>query len=233
MDGYSSSISGSASDGYVITNTLQVGNLVLNKTVSADSSVDTSGMTFTFYVSGFDTDVQSITDRNENKYTVTDGIAAVTVSADGSVTLVNVPVGTYTIYETDGTAVTANGYEWTVSGENGEQVTVTDGSTVEISITNILKTTTTSEEETGSTENTDSAETTETESTENVEATETEDYTSEETTTTEESVSTNPIEVASAQTGDTMNVTPYTIIMLAAAAVILSLVIYSRRKNAE
>lgn len=117
------------------------GSLTLTKTVKADSSITTTGMEFTFYVSGFDTAVTSVTDSDGNTYTVSNSVATVTVPADSSVTLVDIPVGSYTVYETDGTAdttVTANNYTWTISGDEDKSVTVTKGGTASATITNTV-----------------------------------------------------------------------------------------------
>ncbi|MCD8322666.1 MAG: Cna B-type domain-containing protein [Oscillospiraceae bacterium] len=135
VSNYSSVTTGNATDGYTITNTLDTGDLTLTKTVKADGSIDTSSMTFTFYVRGFGDGVTSVSDGT-NTYPVTDGVAAVTVPANGSVTLKDIPVGSYTVYETNGTTITANGYTWTVSG--GGEVTVTKGETASATITNTV-----------------------------------------------------------------------------------------------
>ncbi|MCD8146472.1 MAG: Cna B-type domain-containing protein, partial [Clostridiales bacterium] len=77
---------------------------------------------------------------------MSNGVATITVPAGGSVTLVNLPVGTYTVYETqtansDGSYTVSdvtNTYTWTVSGDNDVNVDVTADETASAEITNTL-----------------------------------------------------------------------------------------------
>ncbi len=130
VSGYTTTYNSSTdSDGnitYTVTNTLNVGRLAIAKTVNGD--VDTNGMTFTFTVSGFDSDVESVYDTSGNSYTVSGGVATVTVAAGSTVTLVNVPVGSYTVTETGSNTT----YTWITTGEGDYDVTAGSTTTAEI-----------------------------------------------------------------------------------------------------
>ncbi|MCD7733129.1 MAG: Cna B-type domain-containing protein [Oscillospiraceae bacterium] len=150
VEGYTTEITGSASEGYTITNTRDTGTLTLKKAVNADSSVDTRNMTFTFYVRGASgelvgyTSISGTVSGTTHDYTVdsTTGVATINnVPADGTVTLTGLPTGTYVVWEGDSASAdttTANGYSWIISDNGGEGV-VTTTSDNTVTITNTVK----------------------------------------------------------------------------------------------
>ncbi len=140
VDGYTSKVTGSMEEGFVITNTLQTGSLIIKKTVKAPEGTETGAFSFTITgpfvgesVSGKDGSTYPVTSSGEGTGTV-----KVEVAAGGSVTL-TVPAGTYTVAETgaEGNKVTVSGHDYTVSPAS-QNVTVETDDSETVTFTNTI-----------------------------------------------------------------------------------------------
>ena len=122
------------------------GNLEITKAIKGDAPKSTTnGLTYTFTITGpADADGAYDLKDSTDKVHFTKGTATgVTITGPGSVTILRLPLGDYTVTENKGGGaadikVDSDTYKWSVSGSGGT-VTVKDGETVEVAVTNTYK----------------------------------------------------------------------------------------------
>ena len=120
VDGYTSSISGSVENGYVVTNTRDTGTLTITKALaqSSEKVAIPANTTFTVYAADGSEYAKFAYSQMEN----------------GSYTIENVPTGRYYVTESGGEVAS---YQLTVSGVgNNNAVAVEKNGTATVSITN-------------------------------------------------------------------------------------------------